>query len=52
MKLEWLLNPITLNVWVNAYMQKWDWYMEENPLGLALLDIDYYDNGIARFPKF
>ena len=38
MKLQWLLNPTTINAWSNFYMMKWDTYLQENPLSLSLID--------------
>ena len=36
--LEWQMNPsMTLNGWANYFMQLWDHYADDNPLGLQLL---------------
>jgi cyclin E len=37
MSLKWLLNPTTMNAWANIFMLKWDHYVLENPLGLAII---------------
>eukprot|EP00347_Sterkiella_histriomuscorum_P005956 403354617 len=36
-KLNWLVNPPTLNYWANYYMMLWDQYAQQNPLGLFIL---------------
>lgn len=38
MKLQWLMNPTTLNGWMHIYMVEWDRYSHDNPLGLDMLD--------------
>jgi len=37
MSLKWLLNPTTMSAWANIFMLKWDHYVLENPLGLAII---------------
>jgi cyclin E len=29
MKLQWLMNPTTLNGWLNIFMMKWDSYVTQ-----------------------
>ena len=52
MKLQWLLNPTTINAWANFYMMKWDTYLQENPLSLSLIDSSSSQNSQKRFPRF
>ena len=49
-----MLNPTTLNGWGNILMYQWDLYLQRNPLGLALLNLDYYDqlSNSPHLPKF
>jgi len=35
--MEFYLYPVTLNYWGNYYVEKWDIYARENPMGFRLL---------------
>ena len=39
--LEYKLTPITLNQIVNYILEKWDLFVEQNPLKLSILDLDF-----------
>jgi Cyclin, N-terminal domain len=38
MKLQWLINPMTINGYANVFMMNWDRYLRDNPLDLAIID--------------
>ena len=47
--LEFQINPITWNVWMNLYMAEWDAFADANVENFPFLDPEKHPEGVPKF---